>query len=489
MKKIYILLLLSLSFFVSCGPLEEMNQDPNHAMQTHPRLLLTNLCMNAFKRGVDGMYATKKMIQTDGENSEQYYKWTRGSFAAYDQLRNVEKMKEEAMRIGDTSYQALAHFFRAYYFYELTLRFGDIPYSEALKAESEKRYTPIYDTQETVFEGILNELKEADEQLAAYNSVIAGDIIYAGNAQKWRQLINSFRLKVLMTLSKHTTVGDINVAQEFNTIVTQKPLMQGLEDNGQLTYIDQQGNRYPQFNAQWSGYYMDDTFIQRLRERQDPRLFIYAARTNKAKSDGLAINDFMAYEGGNPAAPYSDAIVKVSQGSISPINDRYRSSPIVEPTLLMGYAELQQILAEAVVRGWINGDAQDYYEKGIRTSFRFYHTYAKGYETYLDAASVATYLQGNLIRFANAATPQEKIKRIVMQKYLVTFYQGNWDAYYEQLRTGIPEFHRPIGTVIPQRWMYPQGEYDYNETQVQIAIVRQFGQGNDKINQTPWWLK
>lgn len=292
-----------------------------------------------------------------------------------------------------------------------------------------------------------------------------------------------------MTLSNHTTVGNLNIASEFKAIATGSPLMESLTDNGQLVYLDQQGNRYPQFNAQWSGYYMDDTFIQRMRERRDPRLFIFSAQTNKGKTEGKAIDDFSSYEGGDPAAPYSDAIIKVSEGTISPINDRFRTDPIVEPTMLMGYAELQQILAEAVVRGWINGNAQTYYENGIRASFSFYETHAKAYASYLNADAVNRYLQEPLVAFGKAANVDEQIERIIMQKYLVTFYQGNWDSFYEQLRTGYPDFRRPAGTEIPKRWMYPQGEYDNNGANVEAAIMRQFGTGNDKINQTTWWQK
>ena len=54
---------------------------------------------------------------------------------------------------------------------------------------------------------------------------------------------------------------------------------------------------------------MDDTFIQRMRERRDPRLFIFSAQTNKGKTEGKPIDDFSSYEGGDPAAPYSDAII------------------------------------------------------------------------------------------------------------------------------------------------------------------------------------
>lgn len=488
MKKIATLI-LSAWMCVSCGNLEEMNVDPNSAAQTHPKLLLTQICMNAFQRGAGGMYATKKVIQTDGENADQYYKWTRGSFGEYDNLRNVQKMSEEAERINAPAYTALSKFFRAYYFYELTLRFGDIPYSEALQGETEEVYTPAYDAQEEVFSGILQELKEADEILASDGSIIDGDIIYNGNGDKWRRLINSFRLKVLMTLSNHTTVGGLNIAAEFNAIATGKPLMNSLADNGQLVYLDQQGNRYPQFNAQWSGYYMDDTFIQRMRERKDPRLFIFSAQTNKAKTEGKAIDDFSSYEGGDPAAPYSDANVKVSEGTISPINDRYRTDPIVEPTMLMGYAELQQILAEAVVRGWVGGNAQTYYENGIRASFAFFEANAKDYAEYLSPTAVDRYLAEPLVDFSLATTTEEKIERIIMQKYLVTFYQGNWDSFYDQLRTGYPDFKRPAGTEIPKRWMYPQGEYDNNGTNVEAAISSQFGAGNDKTNAATWWQK
>lgn len=37
----------------------------------------------------------------------------------------------------------------------------------------------------------------------------------------------------------------------------------------------------------------------------------------------------------------------------------------------MSFAELQFILAEAVVRGWISGDASEFYKKGIRASLEF----------------------------------------------------------------------------------------------------------------------
>lgn len=483
------------AMFVSCESFDEMNTNPNSPSQVAPEALLPNVCQGAFIKGQGGMYADKMVIQTDGTNSEQFFEWSRGSFDTYDsKLLQVEKLKEETERTGEKAYLPLYKFFHAYYSYQLTLRFGDIPYTEALQGESKQNYTPKYDTQEAVFAGILDELTDAYQGLKALESdassagSISGDIIYNGNKVKWEQLINSFHLKVLMTLSHKKTVGSHDVVKEFQE-VARLPLMQSNADNGQITYIDQNGARYPQFNAQWSGYYMDKTYIDRMAERKDPRLFLFCLPTNEAATAGKAIDDFTAYAGGDPTVPYDDNITLVSNGKISQINDRFRTDPVGEPTMLMGYAELQQVLAEAAVRGWIAGDARQYYENGVKASFLWYQTYATKYAKYVTAEKAAEYLQGDLVRLDDNLTPEQKIERIIFQKYCVSFYQGDWDPFFEHLRTGYPEFAHLKDTQIPYRWMYPSTEYKQNAKNVEEAITRQFGANNDKTTAMPWWLK
>ena len=489
-SKILLPIFIAAMAFCSCEPFDEMNTNPNDPVEVPAQLLLPKVCQDAFTRGTDGMYADKMVIQTDGHNTEQYYEWDRGSFDTYNnELLQVEKMKEEALRTGDSTYIPIYKFIRSFHFYELTLRFGDIPYSEALKGQTEGFFSPKYDTQEDVFAGILDELNEAEEQLAAMDEgvTVSGDIIYGGDLQQWRKLINSFHLKVLMTLSHKTTVGTHNVRQEFAR-VAQLPLMESNADNGQLTYIDQEGNRYPQFDAQWSGYYMDSTYIARMAERKDPRLFLFCLPTNTASEAGKAINDFTAYAGGDPIAAQGYNVNLVSHGRISQINSRFRTDPIVEPTMLMGYAELQQVLAEAVVRGWISGDAKQYYENGVRASFSFYETYATDYSQYVTQDSAASYLTRDLVRFDDTLTDEQKIERIIFQKYCVSFYQGGWDPYFENLRTGYPGFRHLAENPIPYRWMYPDTEYRYNTANVEEAITRQFGANNDRTTAMPWWL-
>src|SRR5690606_7011297 len=141
-----------------------------NATTTHPQALLTKVEWDAFRafRGTGPLYIQKMLVQTDGENAGQIYNWQRGDFDAYSNLRNVEKMIEEAERINDQTYVALGKFFRAYYFYNLALQFGDVPYSDALKGESAETFSPQYDAQKDVFKGILAELKEASDLLEAH---------------------------------------------------------------------------------------------------------------------------------------------------------------------------------------------------------------------------------------------------------------------------------------------------------------------------------
>ena len=492
-NKLLLVILFALITCSSCRKLADINTNPNSPTIADPQLLLPKILvvMGRDINSTSSMYATKMLVQSDGESNEQFYKWDRGGFDGYNNLRDITKMMEEAERVNNKSYVAVGKFLRAYYFLNLTLTFGDIPYSEALMGESGAYKPPVYDQQKDVFKGILKELSEANELLKTHPGAMRGDIIYNGDPAKWRKLVNSFRLLVLMTLSKKETDSELNIKQTFASIAGTEPLMADFSDNAHLTWLDQQDNRYPEFNSSGfgSGMYMDSTFIKRLQDRRDPRLYIFSTQTKNGKEAGKSIIDFTSYEGGDPAAPYATINVKATRGDISKVNERYYKDPTAEPAAFFTYAELQLVLAEAVVRDWIAGDAAAYYNKGIGASFAFYNKYAKGYGNYVNEAALSDYLSGPLVNFANANSKEEKIEKIIMQKYFQSYLQRMWYPYYEALRTGYPSFRRPEGVSLPYRFMYPVSEVNTNKANLSVAINRQFGEGNDKITEKPWWLK
>lgn len=260
--------------------LDKINENPNDQASIDPKYLLTYVSKDAFWVNRDNMYASRMMIGTDGENTYQYMKWNDASFEVYSKgLLNTVKMMQEGEKRNNKNYVAVGKFLRAYYFFNTSLKVGSIPYSEAAKGESGITQ-PKYDSQDVVMAGILSELKEAND-LINTNDKIEGDIIFNGDASKWKKLINSFRLKILITLSKKTTVGSYTIATEFASIAGSQPLMSSISDNGELKFADAADSRYSMFND--SGYgsslYMADYFINMFKDRNDPRLFTFAAQT------------------------------------------------------------------------------------------------------------------------------------------------------------------------------------------------------------------
>ncbi len=157
------------------------------------------------------------------------------------------------------------------------------------------------------------------------------------------------------------------------------------------------------------------------------------------------------------------------------------TNPANEPMILLGYAEQEFLIAEAISRNWITGagTAEDHYNNGIRASMEFYG---------IGSAAINTYLGGSNVVF----NPANALQMIITQKYIALFMQSGWEAFFEQRRTGIPTLNVGPGTYnnrqVPKRWLYPQSEYDYNKDNVEAAVTRQYS-GNDNVNGVMWLLQ
>ncbi|NQZ78708.1 MAG: SusD/RagB family nutrient-binding outer membrane lipoprotein, partial [Ekhidna sp.] len=280
MKKIIIALLFA--GLVSCD-FDQFQDDPNRTTEANPSLLLTNLIVTSFNNlDISAQLASRMMVWVDGQDLNQYYNWNRSGFGAYNQLRQTVKMIEEADRTSLPNYTSLAKFFQAFHYYQLTMTFGDVPFSDALGGFDEQ-YFPTYSGQEDVFIGILALLDEANEELRinADQPDILGDVLYNGDIMLWRKAINSFRLRVLMTLSGKDGNSRINVSESFRGIVEDPvtyPIMSSNDDNLALAHFDVAGSRYPYFNNQnfKVAYPLERTLVDLMRDREDPRLFSIA---------------------------------------------------------------------------------------------------------------------------------------------------------------------------------------------------------------------
>lgn len=484
MKKTLYLLLFTALTQLGCKKFSEFQTDPNKSTIATPDLLLNAVEQSAFQTtDITVAFTTRQMVYTDAVSLNQYYGWNRGSFNNFNNLRQVMKMEQAATSQNKPEYLPIAKFFRAWYFLQLTQMFGDIPYSQALKGD-ENVAAPVYDKQEDIYLNILNDLKAANGLITASTPNITGDIVYGGNMQQWKRAINSLSLRVLMSLSIKENDTRFEVKKRFAEIVnspSEYPILTGNADNAQLKFYDLAGNRYPYFNNNdiQTTNYMEETFVNLLKSLRDVRLFNFADKATKFSA--LPVNDFNAYGGARGSAPVNENNAKTVAGEVSKIKPRYYNNPTNEPSIALGYAELQFILAEGVQRGWISGSASDFYQKGVRASMQFYG---------IDEATITTYLAQPAVQLAGAASP---ISNIITQKYIASFMNGGWQPFYEQRRTGFPVFDTTGAGMlnekrIPKRWMYPESELRLNQQNVSAAISRQYPQG-DNINEVMWLLK
>lgn len=493
MKRHTLLFLLLVVAFASCKKFDDFQLNPNNPTVADPSLLLPAIERSAFSTiSSDAALASRHLVYTQSVSNAQYYGWQRSGMG-YGNISQVVKMEQEAARVGKKNYRYLGKFLTSYFIVGMTQTFGDIPYSKMMQAIrfnnviDTAAIRPVYDKQLDIYLGVLEELKIASDSLSATELAVAGDLVYAGNIEKWKKLINSFTLRVLMSLSKKEGTASLNIRQRFNEIVSNPlkyPLFGSNADNGRLPYYDITGNQYPNFNnnSMKTDFYLDSTFVDILQELKDPRLFVFGKP--KPASSNLPVKDFNAYGGLRGSASLAQNTAKRGAGNASQINDRYSYQPVNEPSVLMGYAELQFILAEAVVRGWITGDADAYYKNGIRASLEF-----SNFNNTYSTSEINDYLGQSLLTLQKG----NEIRQIITQKYISMFMNTGWQPFYEQRRTGFPAFD-VTGSgilnngIIPRRWMYPNDEFTNNRVNVENAVKSQYPDG-DNINGVMWILQ
>lgn len=447
----------------------------------------------------------------------------------YGTLTNVVNM-EAAARQGaggsdNNPYHALGKFFRAWFYVSMSLRVGDLPLSEALKAGD--NLTPSYDSQKQIFIQANKWLDSANTELAAIiqNGIFefSGDSYYAdflGNSSpgaliKWQKVINTFRLRVLIHLSKRADDADLNVAGQFAMILgdpAKYPIMTDMSDNLQYVY-NAQYNRYPQ-NSQVFGteplrFNMASTYVDSAASLNDLRVMMVC---EPARGRGTSDTSFNSFRGANPGLDLSTMAAGVNSNSTniySLLNrHRYYETLVGEPTLLLSYPEMCFNIAEAITRGWVAGNAEDWYKKGIFADFGFYGvvdganivTFQKpsgllGEDvSYTVQFSYADYYAQKLVKY-DAANPAHALEQVLEQKYLAFFRNSGLEGYYQWRRTGVPAFLQGPsqsgygnGGTIPLRFQYPLSEKNVNITNYTNAVKSQFG-GNDDINTAMWLIK
>jgi hypothetical protein len=454
-----------------------------------------------------------------GDNT---YGWSYSS-DSYQILKYAIALEGQAKtQLGTTNnkYFAISKFLRAYSAVWLSQRVGDIPMSQA---GDPNNITPVFDAQKTVYKNVLALLDTANTIMGSINSVAAnqnaifdgGDIFGLTNLQ-WQKLINTYKLRVLISLSKRADDNaDLGIKTQFAAIVTNPttyPIMTSNSDN--MVYKFTASNLYPNWalgnNAYNNFQNVGETILSITRNNADPRTFLMACPIG-----GGAINSFASYVGGVSSTALSLLQSQGSTNVISAFNgQRYFANSFVssttintyEPFVFIGYSELCFNIAEGINRGWAPtltaADAATYYNNGISASFKNFGLSTTANTTVnvsnVAGASLGTVTTDNatfLTKTAyNTGTQATALKQILEQKYVALFMNSGYEAFMNARRTGVPTFSaNGAGTgtasgAIPKRWLYPLSEINYNNANYKTALTNQFS-GADDVNLDTWLTK
>lgn len=545
-----ILIIVTGVFTTSCEDLSEVNRNPNSAETVSSNYILTHVLVQLGRthyslgdiaQKISGVMQYSQVGTNFRSENVNHFGWTHDAApwaTYYDLMRNIVIMRENAENDGNKMFEAIALILKSFSYGTATDLYGDLPYTAALGAKHEN-YFPPYDEQKIVYKGILEDLRVADQLLANLQAKDGvnptSDVLYKGDASRWRKFANSLRLRYIMRLSEKksemSAIG-VNLDTEFADALSH--IFTSNEDDAKIDFIGTNSE-----NSTWGGpinssnpnfgYKIGKSFIDKLNSLNDPRLHRWAEPVQikwhpSASSErdttvtnyfgesftikllpteglenvdtamyvglpaGIPVNDALNYNKGN----YTGTFHAERSPFISFTHSRYRKD--VDPLIVMNmmtYAEVKFILAEAAIRGIFGmNNAEQHYREAIKASmdkWRVHQASSFDFDQYYAQDQVA---------LSKADNPWE---RVMEQKWIASYlYPESWFDWrrtgYPVLKTGSAAFYGPD---LPLRFMYPAPNLDPNYlTNYEAAINRleptlrvPAGQSSDHHYSKMWLLQ
>lgn len=479
--KIYSFLLVLL-FLGSCTKdFEEINTNPNAPTENNSATLLPSVIFEPINPHLTlQTWLTDQIMQfymRRNDNQLDTYDFATGSpyfdgiwAANFAAISNINDMISGAEAEGLDAYVAAGKIFRAYYNATNTELWIDVPASQAGKGVENTQ--PSYDTQKDVYTSVLADLESANELLIGNVAFVGGgDVLFGGDITQWKRLANSLRLRYLLRLSNRSEIDAAGgIAQIVNDPSTY-PIMTNNAESGVYDFSGISPNASA-FSQQaittFSGMNMTKHLEETFEVYDDPRVdFFFRFPENSA--------EFPNHEG-VPSGMTREAAQSWNgngDANTSLLTTRFVTDPGLLDYTIMRYAEVEFILAEAAMNGWISSDAATHYQAGITANF--------------DQWSIAM-----PVDFFD--TPEVAwdgtMERLMDQKWFSFMFNNTVEAWGEQKRTGLPVL--VVGALattitddkIPTRCFYPVLEQSINSANYSSASSNI---GGDIITARHWY--
>ena len=528
MKNQIILTILSIFLLASCSKdllrEDEILQKRDALESATPNLLLSSIIqksafLNQRMGGADNQTLASAVQYMQGNRGggdniyESFAKPKGDLYAITAEIKMVQAAIEDMHNKGLKNHEGIFLIFKSALWSIATDLYGDIYYSEGLRGQ-EGILFPKFDEQKDIYPALIQNLKDAAALLAVGTDPIDKnyDLFYKADKTKWIKLANSLRLRLLIKASKKLD----NVASEIADVAA-LPLMGAVADNASIQY--QSGTStysWPMGSLRqgWTDNFLlrrpCKTLIDSLKAMNDERLKVWVAPIQKpwtnVKADNKKketitqkgytydveweyidrsipeikavahlIQDSLTYYGGYPAGSFINVLAANGSYVFPDTKWNYKIStfskllnenanPLLQASIMQS-DEVQFLLAEAAVKGYITGSAENYYKKGVELALNRWGEPLPG-----------TYFNSPTAKFPASGTNEQKLAKIALQKWLGLFLMGV-ESYADYRRTRLPKIDQngdlPLGNYpFPLRYRYPETELNNNAQNYQDAVGR-----------------
>ncbi len=490
-NKCFIALALS-CLLVSCTKnFQEVNTDPNRPVTVNPGVILGQMQYRIVNTTIGAARNfTHELMQVDApvsSNSDGVHRYviTPGGIwtSVYNNLTDIEDIITLSDNLGEKNYKAIALVYKCWAYSILTDVYGDIPYSEAIKA-TKGNFLPKFDSQKDIYTQIFKDLVTANDLFDDTKGLTyGGDLVYNSSTtasatarnvgiQRWKKFCNTLRLRLLLRVSKHQAEIDVN--SQLTTILADAvkyPVFASNADDGIFRYP----NVNPYFNPYYTARQLDwrnqnyytKFFINKMNTDNDPRRPIWAIP--------VTVGGVPVYQGIESGYPTTTTYVI---GANSSYTDALKTSSYLG--VMMTYAEEEFIKAELALKGFTTGKTpKQHYEAGITASI-----------VQWGATVPANYFTQPSVLYDATASADAQLQQIMLQKYYAYFFV-DYQAWFEKRRTGYPVLPRgsgiPVENQFPFRIPYPTYLQSLNPSNYAAAVVAMGGTDDSKAK--VWWDK
>ncbi|MCC5937523.1 MAG: SusD/RagB family nutrient-binding outer membrane lipoprotein [Lunatimonas sp.] len=398
----------------------------------------------------------------------------------------VEKSREDPLF---ANLHQSARIWKAYAFMVLTDNYGDVPYFQGGRGFIDQIVDPVYDTQEAIYADILKELEEATAALNPSNPTASSEILYGGSVEKWRKFGYSLMLRAAMRLTK----VDPARAQLFVTKAVAGGLISANSENAVLRNTSVFNNHIGVHLGarEKANYYLTAPFVNHLKDSNDPRLRSISIRhvgaTNGTTQTVNRITRDPALQIGMPMGHDDVSIntVLAANGVVSLWDfsqaNIYTVLKIDAPQFFVTFAQTQLLLAEAAVRGWVQGNPSIYFATAIRANMEQMAQYDS--DASVSEADIVSYIANNPLMTGR------ELEQINTEYWIASFLDGT-ELFANFRRSGYPLLQKNpyAGAEITGDFIrsmpYPDSERVVNNANLQSALSRQ---GPNNLDRRVWW--